>query len=78
MKALELKAELISKINDINDAGIIEEIKMLLDFELEEKVFELSDKQKSHIRKAKLEYLNSEILDEKAADGEIDKWLGEK
>lgn len=78
MKALELKAELISKINDINDAGIIEEIKMLLDFELEEKVFELSDKQKSHIRKAKLEYLNLEILDEKAADGEIDKWLGEK
>jgi hypothetical protein len=78
MKALELKAELISKINDINDAGIIEEIKMLLDFELEEKVFELNDKQKSHIRKAKLEYLNSEILDEKAADGEIDKWLGEK
>ncbi len=77
MKALELKAELISKINDINDAGIIEEIKMLLDFELEEKVFELSDKQKSHIRKAKLEYLNSEILDEKAADGEIDKWLGD-
>jgi hypothetical protein len=51
---------------------------MLLDFELEEKVFELSDKQRSHIRKAKLEYLNSEILDEKAADGEIDKWLGEK
>ena len=77
MKALELKAELISKINDINDAGIIEEIKMLLDFELEEKVFELSDKQKSHIRKAKLEYLNSEILDEKTADGEIDKWLGD-
>lgn len=78
MKALESKAELISKINDLNDEGIIEEIIMLLDFELEEKVFELSDKQKSHIRKAKLEYLNSEILDEKAADGEIDKWLGEK
>lgn len=51
---------------------------MLLDFELEEKVLELSDKQKFHIRKAKLEYSNSEILDEKAADLEIDKWLGEK
>ncbi len=53
-------------------------MKMLLEFELEEKVYELSESQKIRIQKAKTEYLNSEILDRKVADGDIEKWLNEK
>lgn len=78
MNTPELKAALLSKISTIEDESIIEGIKLLVDFELEEKVVELSEKQKSRIKKAKQEYLNSEILDEQSADEEIEKWLDEK
>ncbi|MCK6610746.1 MAG: hypothetical protein L6Q78_06860 [Bacteroidia bacterium] len=78
MNTPELKAALLSKISTIEDESIIEGIKLLVDFELEEKVVELSEKQKSRIKKAKQEYLNSEILDEQSAYEEIEKWLDEK
>ena len=78
MKISDLKEELINKLNSVEDIHIIKEMKMLLEFELEEKVYELSESQKIRIQKAKTEYLNSEILDRKVADGDIEKWLNEK
>lgn len=78
MNTPEIKSALLSEISTIEDKGSIEGIKLLVDFELEEKVVELSEKQKSRIKKAKQEYLNSEILDEQFADEEIEKWLDEK
>lgn len=78
MKISDLKEELINKLNGVEDIHIIKEMKMLLEFELEEKVFELSESQRIRIQKAKSEYLNSEILDSKVADGDIEKWLNEK
>ena len=78
MKISDLKEELINKLNGVEDIHIIKEMKMLLEFELEEKVFELSESQRIRIQKAKSEYLNSEILDSKVADGYIEKWLNEK
>lgn len=78
MKISDLKEELINKLNGVEDIHIIKEMKMLLEFELEEKVFELSENQRIRIQKAKSEYLNSEILDSKVADGDIEKWLNEK
>jgi hypothetical protein len=78
MKISDLKEELINKLNGVEDIHIIKEMKMLLEFELEEKVYELSESQKIRIQKAKTEYLNSEILDSNVADGDIEKWLNEK
>ncbi len=78
MKISDLKEELINKLNSVEDIHIIKEMKMLLEFELEEKVYELSESQKIRIQKAKTEYLNSEILDSNVADGDIEKWLNEK
>ena len=78
MKISDLKEELINKLNGVEDIHIIKEMKMLLEFELEEKVFELSESQRIRIQKAKSEYLNSEILDSKVADRDIEKWLNEK
>jgi len=56
----------------LNEVRIIEEIKMLLDFELEEKVFELPNAQNERISKAKDEFLNSQTLSGEAANSEIE------
>lgn len=59
MKTSELKAELINKLNSIDDALIIAELKLFLDFELDVEVSELTKDQQSRIIAAKAEYLNS-------------------
>lgn len=75
---LNLKLDLINKINELDDIKIIKEIKRFLDFELDEKVYELSQAQKERIAEARTEYKNSLTLTEEQANNEIDKWLKEK
>ena len=72
---LEIKAEIINKINSINDAHIFEELKVFLDFELDVEVYDLTKDQHARIMEAKAEYLNSDVLDDSIADQEIEKWL---
>ena len=78
MKTSELKAELINKLNSIDDAHIIAELKVFLDFELDVEVYDLTKDQHARIMEAKAEYLNSDVLDDSIADQEIEKWLDEK
>jgi hypothetical protein len=75
---LELKAEIINKLNSINDVHIIAELKLFLDFELDVEVYELTKNQQARIMEAKAEYLNSNVLDDSIADLEIEKWLDVK
>jgi len=73
-----MKLDLINRISILNDARIIKEIKELLDFELDEKVYELNQSQKDRIEEARNEYKNAQTLTEVDANNEIDQWLNEK
>ena len=50
---LKLKLELINKITDLKEIRIIKELKKLLDFELDEEIFDLYQKQTNRISKAR-------------------------
>ncbi|MCD0478207.1 hypothetical protein LPB90_07040 [Chryseobacterium sp. LC2016-29] len=75
---LQMKLDLINRISILDDGRIIKEIKKLLDFELDEKVYELNQPQKSRIEEARNEYKNAQTLTEEDANNEIDQWLNEK
>ena len=74
MSTADLKLDLISKITSLKETRIIEEIQKLLDFELEEGVFQVSAVQKQRLTEAK----NDTVLSEEDANTEIEKWLQEK
>ncbi|QOW11551.1 hypothetical protein Q73A0000_14810 [Kaistella flava (ex Peng et al. 2021)] len=74
MSTAEIKLDLINKITNLKEIWIIEEIQKLLDFELDEGVFEVSSLQKERLIKAK----NDTVLSEEEANTEIEKWLQEK
>ena len=74
MSTAELKLDLINKITSLKEIRIIEEIQKLLDFELDEGVFEISAIQKERLSEAK----NDNVLSEEDANNEIEKWLREK
>ena len=74
----QMKLDIINRISVLDDARIIKEIKKLLDFELDEKVYELDQSQKNRIEEARHEYKNAQTLTEKEANNEIDQWLNEK
>lgn len=75
---LKLKLDVINKITELKEIRIVEEIKRLLDFELDETVFELSQKQKDRITKARQEYANGETMTNEDVNNEIEQWLNEK
>lgn len=74
MSTAEIKLDLINKITNLKETRIIEEIQKLLDFELDEGIFEVSALQKVRLAEAK----NDIILSEDDANNEIEKWLREK
>lgn len=78
MSTAELKIDLISRIANINDPGIIEGLCKLLDFELEKDIYKLTPDQEQNVNEAKAEYLAGHILPEQQADEIIDQWLNEK
>lgn len=77
MNTSELKLDIIQKITELKEVRVIEEIKKLLDFELND-IYELSESQKNRVAEAREEYTNGNFLTEKEADKEIDQWLNEK
>ena len=74
MSAAELKLDLINKITRLKETRIIEEIQKLLDFELDEGVYEVSTMQKERLIQGK----NDTFLSEEEANTDIEKWLQEK
>ena len=78
MSTAELKIDLISRIANTNESRIIEELRKLLDFELDKDVYELNPQQYQRISEAKAEYLAGNVLSEQQADEAIDQWLSEK
>jgi hypothetical protein len=78
MSTAELKTDLISRIANTEDPGIIEELRKLLDFELDNETYKLNSQQQQRVSDAKSEYLAGNVISEQQADEAIDQWLSEK
>lgn len=74
MSTAELKSDIIARIQNIKESHIIEEIKQLLDFELDNGVFKLSSTQRNRLIEAESDH----VLSEEEANNDIEKWLNEK
>ena len=74
MITAELKSDIINRIQNLKDSNIIEEIKQLLDFELDNGIFKLSAAQKQRLIEAE----SDNVLSEEEANNDIEKWLNEK
>ncbi len=74
MSTAELKLDIINRIANLKESYIIEEIKKLLDFELDESVYKISDAQRKRLTEAKID----KVLTESQANKEIEEWLNEK
>ena len=74
MSTAELKLDLIKRITNLKDSRIIEEIQKLLDFELDEAIYQLNEGQKKRLIEAK----SDKVLSEDEANREIEEWLNEK
>lgn len=55
MNTADLKIDLINKITQIKETNVIKEIQRVIDFELNEGIFKLTDAQKKRITDAKQE-----------------------
>lgn len=75
---LQLKLDVINKITELKEIRVIREIKRLLDFELDEEIFELSKQQQDRIAEARKEYANGDIVTHEEVKKEIEQWLNEK
>jgi len=78
MNTAELKIDLISRIANTEEPRIIEELRKLLDFELDTETYKLNPEQLQRVREAKAEYLAGNVLSEQQADEAIDQWLSKK
>jgi ABC-type lipoprotein export system ATPase subunit len=78
MSTAELKIDLISRIANTKESRIIEELRKLLDFELDKDAYELNPQQQQRVCEAKAEYLTGNVLSEQQADEAIDQWLSAK
>lgn len=74
MSTAELKLDIINRITQLHESHIIEEIQKLLDFELDEGIYKLTDAQRKRLTDSK----NDKRLTEAEANSEIEKWLNEK
>ena len=78
MSTAELKIDLISRIANTEEPRIIEELRKLLDFELDNETYNLNPQQLQRVSEAKAEYLAGNVVSEQQADEEIDEWISEK
>ena len=78
MSTADLKIELINRITNLKDDSLFEQIQRMLDFEVEEGIYKLSEEQTQRIMEAREEYSAGKILSEKKANSEIEKWLNSK
>ena len=78
MSTAELKIDLISRIANTEEPRIIEELRKLLDFELDNETYNLNPQQLQRVSEAKAEYLAGNVVSEQQADEEIDELISEK
>ncbi|MEI6751562.1 MAG: hypothetical protein WCK78_00195 [Paludibacter sp.] len=75
MSTAEIKIDLIRRIANTEESYIIEELRKLLDFELNVEAYKLNPHQQQRVSEAKAEYLAGNVLSEQQADEAIEQWL---
>jgi len=74
MNTAELKIDLIHRISELKDVAVIEQIKRLLDFELNDEHYITTDEQKQAVFSAQKEIESGEFLTEDEAEKEMQRW----
>ena len=69
------KEILIQKINSIKDKEVIDEVLRLVEVDVDESIYQLSEKQRNEINLSKGEVKQGKGIDSNIADSEIDEWL---
>lgn len=78
MTTIELKKLLISRIKEINDTSFLNEIKALLESNLQPKMLSLTPEQRYEIYESKKEIKNGLFIDQSEIDKAVEKWANEK
>ncbi len=71
MNTAELKIDIINKITNLKEVRIVEEIQKILNFELDQGVFQLSEPQNKRI----IEAAQDDYLTDEHVNKDIDEWL---
>lgn len=77
MSTAELKIDLISRIANLKNTAVMEQIKNLLDFEKEE-IYQLTPEQKRRIELGREQLKNNQTISHEDLQQEINQWLGTK
>ena len=77
METLELKKYLVSKINQIDDDLILNEIVQLID-KKESTVYQLSKEQINLVNEAKEQFKNGDFIDQDEMDRRVEAWKKRK
>ena len=77
MTVKELKKRLIGKINQTRNNELLEEMyRLIMNEEIDNDIYELSDEQIKAVEEAQLQFKNGQFLKSEDADKEIEEWLG--
>ncbi|WP_294287545.1 hypothetical protein [uncultured Chryseobacterium sp.] len=75
MNTSDLKIDLIQRIAQLKEPGIIAKLQKLLDFELASDEYILTDSQRDRIAEGQEEYKNSAFLTDEQAKLNMEQWL---
>lgn len=76
MTTLDLKKQLIDKINSTQNDLLLAEVYRLLDMEItDEELYKLNEEQLSEVAEAREQFKNGEYYTDEEVTKEIDKWL---
>ncbi len=75
MNTSDLKIDLIQRIAQLKEPGIIAELQKLLDFELASGDYILTNSQKDRIAEGQEEYKNSAFLADDQANLNMEQWF---
>lgn len=74
MSTAEVKLDIINRITNLKEAYIIDEIKRILDFELDEGAYRISPQQRKRLTEARTD----KVLTDAEANSDIERWLSER
>lgn len=77
MSTTKLKEQLINKIRQTEDAGLLEEVSILIEMQETDEMYVLNAQQKEAVNNGRKEIENNEFYTNEQADKEIDEWLKE-
>ena len=75
MRTIEIKNNIINKINLINDKSFLEAINNIIENKAEERVFKLSEDQLSLVNEGEKEIESGNYITNEDLDLEISQWL---